>query len=315
MTRTRVTVFAPATIANVGPGFDALGLAIDRPGDRLTALRTNAPGVTLQMRGSRAGLPARSQDNVAAHVARLMLDELAPKLGVRLVLTKGMPIGSGLGSSAASSVAAVVAVNALLPRPLPRLDLLRFAVEGERKASGAPHADNVAPGLVGGVCLVRGGDPAEVVRLAAKVAFVWVVAHPHVVVKTAAARKVLPRSVPLALAARQWANVAGLVVGLVSGNATLIAHSCEDAIVEPVRARLIPCFYGVKEAALAAGALGCSIAGSGPSVFAIVKAGGPVQRVARAMRETFRGEARLRCDIYVSRLNRDGARVMGASRS
>ena len=197
-----------------------------------------------------------------------------------------------------------------VPEQLPRLELLRFAVEGERKASGAPHADNVAPGLVGGVCLVRGGDPAEVVRLAAKDAFVWVVAHPNVVVKTATARKVLPRSVPLVLAARQWANVGGLVVGLVSGNATLIAHSCEDAIVEPVRAPLIPCFYGVKEAALAAGALGCSIAGSGPSMFAIVKVGGPVQRVARAMRETFRKEARLRCEVYISRLNRDGAKVV-----
>lgn len=315
MTRSRVTVFAPATIANVGPGFDALGLAIDRPGDKITATRTDKQGVTLQIRGSRAGLPKSPKDNVAVHVAQLMLSELAPKLGVKLELTKGMPVGSGLGSSAASSVAAVVAVNALLPRPLPRIDLLRFAVEGERKASGAPHADNVAPGLLGGVCLTRGGDPAEVVKLAAKDAFVWVVAHPHVVVKTATARKMLPRNVPLSLAARQWANVAGLVVGLVSGNATLVAHSCEDAIVEPVRAPLIPCFYGVKEAALAAGALGCSIAGSGPSMFAIVKLGGPVQRVARAMREAFRGEARLRCDIYVSRLNRDGARISGAARS
>ena len=313
MTRTHVTVFAPATIANVGPGFDALGLAIERPGDRITATRVARPGIAFAVRGSQSGLPRRQSDNVACHVARLMLDELAPRLGVRLVLQKGTPIGSGLGSSAASSVAAAVAVNALLPRPLPRRELLRFATEGERKASGAPHADNVAPALLGGVCLVRGGDRPEAVRLPAKDVFVWIVVHPHLVVNTAAARRMLPRSVPLGLAARQWANVGGLVAGLVSGDAALVAHSIEDSIIEPVRARLIPCFYDVKEAALAAGALGCSIAGSGPSVFAVVPVGGPVSRVAGAMREAFRREARFRCDVFVSRLNRAGARVRGAS--
>ena len=313
MPRTRVTAFAPATIANVGPGFDSLGVAIQRPGDRVTVEIVARPGVAFAVRGSRAGLPARAADNVAVHVARLMLDEFAPGLGVKLTLAKGMPVGSGLGSSAASSVATAVAMNALLPRPLKRADLLRFAVEGERKASGAPHADNVAPALLGGACLVRPGDPPDAVRLAAKDAFVWIVAHPRVVVKTATARKLLPRTVPLSLAVRQWANVGGVVAALVTGNAPLLGHSLEDSIVEPVRSRLIPCFYGVKEAALAAGALGCSIAGSGPSVFAVVGVGGPARRVANAMREAFRHEARLRCELYVSRINLDGARLLGAA--
>src|SRR5437867_1450521 len=285
--RSRVTVFAPATIANVGPGYDVIGLALARPGDRLTATRMPRPGVELALRRSTKGLPARPGDNVAAHVARLMLDEQRPGFGVRLVLDKGLPVGSGLGGSAASSVAAAVAVNALLPRPWPRLELLRFAVEGERKASGAPHADNVAPGLLGGACLVRGGDPPDVVRLPAKDAFTWIVAHPHVAVETAAARRLVPRSVALALAVRQWANVGGLVAGLVSGDVALLGRSIEDVIVEPARARLIPCFYGVKEAALAAGAAGCSIAGSGPSVFAVVRAGGPAQRVAQIGRASW----------------------------
>jgi homoserine kinase len=314
MTRTRVTVFAPATIANVGPAFDALGIALDHPGDVVAAMRVRELGVAFMLKGSRAGLPARSTDNVAHHVARLMLEELAPKLGVRLALRKGLAVGSGLGSSAASSVAAAVAVNALLPRPLPREELLRFAIEGERKASGAPHADNVAPGLFGGACLVIPGDPPDVVRLEAKNAFVWIVARPHLVVKTAAARRLLPRSVPLATAARQWANVAGLVAGLVQGDAALVGHSIDDGIVEPARAHLIPCFYGVKEAALAAGALGCSIAGSGPAMFAVVGSRGPALRVAAAMRRAFRSEARLRCDTFVSRLNRRGAVVRGAAK-
>jgi homoserine kinase len=314
MNRTRVTVFAPATIANLGPGYDALGIALDRPGDVVAATRRAEPGVGFATRGDRHGLPARGSDNVACHVARLMLEELAPHLGVNLVLTKGLPVGSGLGSSAASSVAAAVAVNALLPRPLSRRELLRFAIEGERKASGAPHADNAAPALLGGACLVRGGEPPDVVRLAARDSLVWIVAHPHFVVKTAVARRLLPRTVTLKLAAQQWANVGGLVAGLIQGDAALVGRSIEDVIVEPARARLIPCFYGVKEAALAAGALGCSIAGSGPSMFAVVRSGGPSRRVATAMREAFRREARLRCDVIVSRLNRRGARVRGAAR-
>jgi homoserine kinase len=307
MPRESATALAPATIANLGPGFDVLGLALERPFDRVTAERIEERGVTLVLRGDREGLPARDTDNVACHVARRMLDDLAPRLGVRLTLTKGLPIGSGLGGSAASSVAAALAVNALLPRPLPRPKLLRFAIEGERKASGAPHADNVAPALLGGACLVRPGDPPEVTRLAVKGAFIWVVVHPLVVVTTAAARRVLPRSVPLALAVRQWANVGGLVSGLARGDARLVGRSIEDVIVEPARARLIPGFHAVRQAALAAGALGCSIAGSGPSMFAVVAAGGPAHRVASAMAAAFRREARIGSDVFVSRLNRAGA--------
>ena len=310
----RVTVFAPATIANVGPGYDALGIALERPGDVVVASLRREPGLEFALKGDAHGLPRRAQDNVACHVARLLLEERAPRLGVRLVLDKRLPVGSGLGGSAASGVAAAVAVNALLPRPLPRRELLGFAVEGERKVSGAPHADNAAPALLGGVCLVRGGDPPDVVRLRAKDCFIWIVAHPHVVVETKAARRLVPRRVPLESAVRQWANVGGLVAGLIEGDAELVGRSIEDVIVEPARARLIPCFYGVKEAALAAGALGCSIAGSGPSMFAVVRVGGPVRRVAQAMRETFRREARLRCDVFVSRLNAHGAGVKGATR-
>ncbi len=310
----RVTVTAPATIANVGPGFDALGVAILRPFDRVTAGLLRRPGVELVAKGDRADLPSRDADNIACHVARLMVAELAPRTGIRLVLRKGVPVGSGLGSSAASSVAAAVAVNALLPRPLRRRDLLRFAVEGERMASGAPHADNVAPALLGGACLVRGGDARDVVRLAARDALEWIVVHPRLVLTTAESRRALPTHVPLALAARQWANVGGLVAGLVAGDAALVGRSLRDDIVEPARAPLIPGFRVVKEAALAAGALGCSISGSGPSVFAVTRAGGPARRIAAAMREAFRAEADLPCDVFVSRLNRRGAVVAGAQR-
>src|SRR5690349_18481855 len=148
-----VRVYAPASISNLGPGFDVLGLAIDRPGDFVTARRSTRPGVTFTLSNKKADVPPGARENVAAHVAALILAELTPPFGVELALDKRMPVGSGLGSSGASAVAAAVAINALLPRPLPREELLPFAMEGERHASGAAHADNVAPSLFGGICL------------------------------------------------------------------------------------------------------------------------------------------------------------------
>ena len=306
----RVKVFAPATIANLGSGFDVLGIAIDKPGDIVVAERTHEPGLLFSVRTTQGDIPSDSKKNVASHVAALMLDEIRPPFGIRMVLHKQMPIGSGLGSSAASSVASVVATNALLPKPMKKADLLQFAVEGERLASGSPHADNAAPSLLGGACLIRSYDPLDVISIPVKNSIVWVVIHPHTVIRTEEARNILPKAVTLQTAIRQWGNISGLTVGLASGNLPLLGKCVEDAIAEPVRGNLIPGFHEVKEAALKAGAYGCSISGSGPSLFAITSSYRSAHAVATVMSRTFMKAAGVKCDTYISRINRDGANIL-----
>lgn len=306
----KTRVFAPATIANLGSGFDVLGIAIDKPGDVVVAERQPAPGLTFSVRTTHADVPVDARSNVAAHVAMLILEEFRPPFGVKMTLEKRMPIGSGLGSSAASSVAAAVAVNVLLPRPLERRDLLRFAMEGERKASGSAHADNAAPCLLGGACLVRRYDPLDVIAIPIKKSIVWVVAHPHTIIRTEDARNMLPKAITLQIAIRQWGNISGLTVGLASGDAALVGACVEDAVAEPVRARLIPGFAEVKEAALRVGAHGCSISGSGPSMFAVTSSIRTANVVAKAMQKAFMRAAGIECETYVSRINRAGAKIL-----
>ena len=307
MKQRAVRSYAPATISNLGPGFDVLGLAIDAPGDAVVARRQRERGLTFSVLTTNKDVPPDAKHNVAAHVATLLLEEVRMPYGVDLVLHKRMPIGSGLGSSAASSVAALVAVNGLLPRPLAKRDLIRFAVEGERMASGSPHADNAAPSLLGGVCLIRSYDPLDVVELPVENRFYWVVVHPHVVVKTAIARRLLPKKIPLRTAVQQWGNVGGLVAGLMSGNGELIRACVVDFVAEPSRSKLIPAYVEVKEAALHSGALGCSLSGSGPSVFAIAESAKQARQTAMLMKRAFDGVARVKSDAYISRINMRGA--------
>ncbi|MEK6756487.1 MAG: homoserine kinase [Bacteroidota bacterium] len=310
MTPRKVKAFAPATIANLGSGFDVLGIAIDSPGDYVVAQRQQEMGLSFCVHTKQADVPENAADNVAAHVATLMLNDLKPFFGVKMTLYKQMPIGSGLGSSAASSVASVVAVNALLTKPLKKRDLLHFAVEGERKASGSPHADNVAPSLLGGACLVRSYEPLDVIVIPVRNSIIWVVVHPHVVVRTEEARSILPKAIALGTAIRQWGNISGLTVGLASGNPELVGKCVEDEVAEPVRANLIPGFADVKRAALDAGAYGCSISGSGPSIFAVASSPRSAKQIGEAMRKTFARVARVECEVYVSRINMEGARIV-----
>lgn len=310
MTNTYVKVYAPATIANLGPAFDVLGIAISRPGDYVIAERKPEPGIEFHLIDkNKLGLKA-SDDNVAVHVTKLLLEDFQLPFGVRLTLDKQMPVGSGLGSSGASSVAALVAVNALLPKPLSRAELLSYAMAGEKKASGSAHADNVAPALLGGACLVRSYDPLDVVKIPIRNKIYWVVVHPQVVVNTATARQLLPQQIALKTAVAQWGNVSGLTAGLISGDANLIGRSINDIIVEPVRAALIPQFNAVKQAALAAGAVGCSISGSGPAMFAATPSLIVAKQVAMAMTQTFAEKASVKSKAYISRANLQGAKII-----
>ncbi|MDR3478652.1 MAG: homoserine kinase [Gammaproteobacteria bacterium] len=312
MTINHVKIFAPATLANVGPGFDVLGIALDQPGDIVIAERKNEKGLSFSLHDASNPLPGNHK-NVAAHVANLMLEEFNPPYGISMILQKNMPIGSGLGSSGASSAAAALAINTLLPKPLAKMDLVRFAMEGEMLASGSPHADNVAPALLGGACLIRSYHPLDILKLPVKNDLFWIVAHPHIEIQTQAARAILPEMIPLTIAVKQWGNLAGLITGLIQGDSGLVGRSLIDHIIEPVRAHLIPGFYEVKAAALTAGALGFSISGSGPSVFAVTPTRELAVRVATQIQKTFLTLSHIKCDIYISNINLEGANILEQS--
>jgi homoserine kinase len=229
--------------------------------------------------------------------------------GIDISLEKGLPIGSGLGSSSASTVAAVVAANEILGAPLSREELLPFAMEGERVACGAAHADNVAPALLGGFVLIRSYDPLDVVHLPTP-SNAWVtVLSPHLELKTQDARKVLKRSVSLESAISQWGNVAALVAGIYQNDVRLMGRALEDKIVEPERAQLIPGYAAAKKAALEAGAAGCSISGSGPSLFALTESEAAANTVGAAMRSAF-AALEIQSNVYVSQINSTGTSVI-----
>jgi len=274
-----VRVFAPASIANLGPGFDCLGVAIDGPGDTLEARRVTggAAGVTIEaITGDAAGIPIEATRNCAGRAAMSVLERATGK-GVKdaalvLRLHKGLPRGSGLGSSAASAVAGAVAAHLLLGTPLGSNALLEAALEGECVASGGRHADNLAAALLGGFTIVRSHEPLDVVRIEAPALLRFVVVLPAMELETRHARAILPESVPLKAAIANWANVAAMVAAFARGNAADIGRAVVDRVVEPARKHLIPGFDEVCRAALDAGAHGCSISGAGPSVFAIATA-------------------------------------------
>jgi homoserine kinase len=309
----RIRVFAPATVANLGPGFDVLGLALSRPGDELEAELSDEPGVEIvDITGDHGVLSRDSASNVVGCAAADVLRRAGAQTGVRLWLHKQMPLASGLGSSGASSAAAAVAVNELLDRRLSQREVLLSAMEGERAAAGAPHADNVAPSVMGGIVLIRSYDPFEVVPLPVPAALQVVVVHPHCDVSTAEARTLVnDRAYSINDVVPNLGNVAAFVAALAAGDLELLGRSIQDGLVEPVRAPLIPGFASVKEAALAAGALGCSIAGSGPSVFALAGDARTAGRIGSAMQTAFRSASNLDSDLYSGTVNTQGARIVG----
>ena len=307
----RLSVFAPATASNLGPGFDVLGLALDRPGDLVEAEISDRPGVEIAEVTGADSLSTDPHENVVGIAAAAALERLsAAGRGVRLRLHKQMPLGSGLGSSAASSVAGAVAVNALFGGALSPDDLVACALRGEAAASGTAHADNVAPCVLGGIVLIRASDPLDLIRLPVPAALRVVLVHPHAQVLTAEARRlVAERRFTIGQAVTNLGNVAALVTALHRGDLELLGRSIRDALVEPIRAPLVPAFAEVKRAALDAGALGCSISGSGPSVLAFTGSDTAAAAVAGAMEAAF-AAAGLRTDRYVGPVNTVGARVV-----
>jgi homoserine kinase len=307
-----VTAFAPASIGNVGVGFDVLGLALEGVGDRVLARRTKGDGVTVaEVRGLDGEihpyLSTNAQENTASIAAQALWNDLGDGDGVELKVHKGVPLQSGMGSSAASAVAAVVAANGLLEAPLQTQELLDYAIEGEKYASGGLHADNVAPSLLGGLILCPQILLPEVIRLPVPKGVSAVLIHPDLQVNTAQARRSLAKS----CSTQQWVDQQGLLAGFVaacaSGDVDLIARTLRDLIIEPQRKAAVPCFDVVKAAAEKGGALGCSLSGSGPSIFALCKTG-DAHNVAMAMEQACRTRG-IGCESWVSPMTAPGAHI------
>jgi homoserine kinase len=307
--RARATAFAPASVGNVAIGFDILGFAVDALGDRVTVTRSATPGVEISaVRGIAGELPRAAAENTAGRALLAMQEALRPGFGFCLEIDKGIPLGSGLGGSAASAVGAVVAANALLPQPVSRVELLGFAMAGEAVASGALHADNIAPSLFGGLVLTVGIDHPRVKQIPVPAGIRAVIVHPHMFLATASARAILKGSVELSDFVWQTANLAGFISGCYTDDLDMIRASFEDVVIEPQRQALIPGFQDVRRGAMEAGALGCSISGAGPSMFAWTLESTAAQVLA-AMRREFARQS-LDTDHWVVEVRSAGARVI-----
>jgi len=304
----RLEIFAPATVANVGPGFDILGFALNTPGDVIRIERINEDHHVIH-NDSGVNIPLDPEKNVATVALDSFLHSIGSNDKFHLVFRKKIPAGSGIGSSAASSAAAVYGANILFDRPYTESELVPFAMKGEEAASGAAHADNVAPALLGGFVLVRSYDPLDILGIPSPGELYCSVVHPEISISTEDGRRILKTSIPLKTAITQCGNVAGLVTGLITSDFRLIRDSMHDVIAEPVRSFLIPEYDRVKKAAMNSGALGCSISGSGPSIFALSENKDTATRTGQAMGKVF-GSANIGCHVFVSQVNKQGMKVL-----
>ncbi|MFS4448032.1 homoserine kinase [Maribacter sp. 2307UL18-2] len=303
-----VKVFCPATIANISCGFDVLGVALDSIGDEMVVRKTSKEGIHItKIEGQ--DLPMETAKNVAGVAGMALLEDIGHQGGFEIEIYKQIKAGSGIGSSAASSTGAVWAMNELLGKPYSSLELVKFAMEGERLASGVAHADNVAPALFGGFTLVRSYAPLDIIPIPSPNELYATVIHPQIEVRTADSRKILKTKITLADGIKQWGNVGGLIAGLFTADYDLIGRSLEDHIVEPIRSILIPGFNEVKSEALLAGALGCGISGSGPSIFSFSKGKQTAEQVGQAMENVYRNIG-VDYEIHVSQVNSKGIKIV-----
>ncbi len=301
-----IKVFCPATIANVSCGFDVLGLALDSVGDQMTVRKTSDKGIQItKIIGQE--LPLETESNVAGVAGLALLEKSDYDGGFEIEIDKRIKPGSGIGSSAASSTGAVWAMNELLGKPFSKLELVEFAMQGEKLASDVAHADNVAPAIYGGFTLVRSYEPLDIIPIPTPSELYATVIHPQIEIKTSDSRKILKTTISMQQGIQQWGNLGGLVAGLFQDDYDLIGRSLHDHIVEPIRSILIPAFDAIKANALKAGALGSGISGSGPSIFALSKGEETAKKVAESMKKTYQNIG-VDFDIHISKVNSQGVK-------
>lgn len=306
-----IKIFAPATISNVGCGFDTIGFALSNPGDIITIkLRSDGRVRISKITGDRGVLPTDVNKNTSTvAILELLRNFNDNKLGVDVEIRKKMPIGSGLGSSAASAVAGVYGLNKLLNNPFNKMEVLNFAIKGESIASGAIHADNVAPSLFGGFILIRDYNPLEIVKLPVPRNLYCAVIYPHLVIETKTARKLIKKNITISAARKHFGNIGSMVSALYQGDIKLLGRSIQDEISEPVRSGLIPGYYKIKSAALNSGALGCSISGSGPSIFAFANSKKNADKIGNEMKKVVLMNG-VKATLYISKINSIGPKVI-----
>ena len=312
MKKNVVRVFAPGTVANMGCGFDVMGMTLNGVGDIVSVSVSEGDGLSIENR-STVQLPTELDKNVITPAVRALMKEFGEPRMVEVVVEHKISPGSGIGSSAASSAAAVYALNEALGCPFTPEKLVEFAMEGEKLISGGtPHADNVGPAILGGVVLMRGYEPLDIVRLPVPDNFFCSVVHPDIMVSTKEARAVLPKDITLRLAVKQWGNVAGVVAGLALKDVYLIGRAMVDSVIEPHRKQFIPGFDQLREKILAVGALSVNISGSGPSVFAVSPDMEIASTVGEVMSQHF-ADMGIGSDLYVGTVSNEGCRVLNSS--
>jgi homoserine kinase len=308
----RISLFSPGTIANISCGFDVLGVALDEVGDIMHIEETVEPGWRISAITG-ADLPLSVEKNTAGVAGLSLLNAYKSKVGAHpgfhLVIEKKIKAGSGIGSSAASASGAVWGLNELLGRPFTPLELVGFAMEGEKLASGVAHADNVAPGLFGGFTLVRSYAPLDIVALPCPNDLYAVVLHPQIEIKTQDARSILKTQLSLKQATTQWGNLGGLIAGLYTDDYGLISRSLVDVVVEPIRSLLIPGFDELKKTMLDSGALGAGISGSGPSVFALAQGRDRAHSIAQAIEVNYRKWG-IDFEVHCAKINTQGIKTL-----
>jgi len=304
----QIKLFAPATVANLSCGFDVLGCCLDGVGDEML-IRKNTENNLRITKITGQDLSLNIEENVAGVSALMMLKALGENQGFDIEITKNIKAGSGIGSSAASAAGAVFGINKLLGEPFTANELIKFAMEGERVASGNAHADNVAPALLGGFSLVKSYEPLEILSLPSLPELRMLILHPLIELKTRDSRSVIRQNVELKKAISQWGNLAALVSALYTQDYELLGRSLRDEIIEPVRSILIPYFDDLKGLASKNGALGFGISGSGPSVFALCKGDAVAEKVKTEFQEFYQ-DKNIDFDLHLSKINSEGIKII-----
>ncbi|AFN74373.1 homoserine kinase [Melioribacter roseus P3M-2] len=310
MSSKSIKVFAPASVSNVGPGFDMMGFALHTPGDEVTVKLTDRKEIRIvKISGDNGYLPYEIEKNTTTGAMLSLLKKYRINAGMDVFIHKKMGIGSGLGSSAASAVAGVFALNELLELRLSRYELLEHALKGEFIASRSIHADNVAPCLYGGFVLIRSYNPIDIIKIDYPDDLYCSIVYPNIEIKTSEARKLISKNVSMKKAIAQAGNASALIAGLITADYDLIGRSIVDYFAEPKRAALIPCYDDVRNAALEKGAINCNITGSGPSMFAFSRTESDARSIARAMLKAVKS-AGFDGKTYVSKINKKGPVVL-----